>query len=431
MGGRYCPKRGGGELLNYLVDGAALTYEAGKIREKLGNSNQIQWDGSKGFGDAIASIQGGGAAISIADASDSHGGVVRTITAVDISNDTVAANKVLSGYTAHDSTGAAITGSYVPPTFTTQTKSATPSESAQTIAPDSGYDGLSSVSIDAISSDYVGTNVTRRSSTDLTASGATISVPAGYYAEAGSKAVASGSATTPATTIAANPTISVSASGLITATASATQSITPTVSAGYVSSGTVGTVTVSGSNTEQLSTQAAITVTPDGSSHTIGGAGKYMTGAVTVSPIPSEYIVPSGTKSITENGTGIDVSAYAAVDVAVTSKNIQYIMGRYEVSSTSYIATNLSITVSKAGSYKCYWSMDRNTTSGTTGTQLYKNGSAVGSAHTSWTYNNNNRSGMNCEETLTLAKNDVVVVRARSRSTSYICGVSNFIIVEQ
>ena len=61
-----------------------------------------------------------------------------------------------------------------------------------------------------------------------------------------------GSAATPATTITANPTISVSNSGLITASVSASQSVTPTVSAGYVSSGTAGTVSVSGSNTSQL-----------------------------------------------------------------------------------------------------------------------------------------------------------------------------------
>lgn len=38
---------------------------------------------------------------------------------------------------------------------------------------------------------------------------------------------------------------------------------------------------------------------------------------VTVEPIPSNYIVPTGIKSITENGTGIDVAQYASVDVMV------------------------------------------------------------------------------------------------------------------
>ena len=38
---------------------------------------------------------------------------------------------------------------------------------------------------------------------------------------------------------------------------------------------------------------------------------------ITVNAIPSEYIIPTGTKTITSNGTGIDVSSYATVDVNV------------------------------------------------------------------------------------------------------------------
>lgn len=93
--------------------------------------------------------------------------------------------------------------------------------------------------------------------------------------------MANGSATTPATTITANPSISVSSAGLITASNSKTQSVTPTVSAGYVSSGTAGTITVSGSNTSQLTTKAATTWTPTTSNQTIA-ASTYLTGAQTI-----------------------------------------------------------------------------------------------------------------------------------------------------
>ena len=124
-------------------------------------------------------------------------------------------------------------------------------------------------------------SIASKTSSDLTASGATVTAPAGYYASSASKSVASGSATTPATTITANPTISVDSNGLISATVSTTKSITPTVSAGYVSSGTAGTATVSGSATSQLTAQAAQTIHPSTTDQTIA-SGKYLTGTQTV-----------------------------------------------------------------------------------------------------------------------------------------------------
>lgn len=57
-----------------------------------------------------------------------------------------------------------------------------------------------------------------------------------------------GSAATPDTSIAANPALSASG-GDIVASVSASESITPTVVPGYVSTGTPGTVTASGSTT--------------------------------------------------------------------------------------------------------------------------------------------------------------------------------------
>ena len=194
----------------------------------------------------------------------------------------------------------------------------------------------------------------------LTVSGAgTSTAPTGHaYSPV---TVPSGSASTPATSVTANPTISVSSGGLITATASATKSVTPSVSAGWVASGTAGTITVSGSNTSQLSTEAGKTVTPTTSEQTAVASGKYTTGAIKVAAMPSGtagtpniqldgisnhvatlypwvqnttgYItggtktgsaytisasqLTSGTKSITENGTGIDVTNYKYVDVDV------------------------------------------------------------------------------------------------------------------
>lgn len=184
-------------------------------------------------------------------------------------------------------------------------------------------------------------SIASKSSTDLTANGATVTAPAGYYSAAASKSVA--------TTTHPKPTASVnSTTGVVTAS--------HTQTAGYVSAGTT-------TGTLELSTQAAKTVTPTTSSQTAVAAGKYTTGAVTVAAMPngtagtptatkgtvsnnSVSITPSvtnatgyitggtingtavtvsaselvrGTKSITENGTGIDVTNFASVDVAVES----------------------------------------------------------------------------------------------------------------
>lgn len=146
---------------------------------------------------------------------------------------------------------------------------------------DSGNKMLSGNTAYADGVKYTGSIATKTSS-DLTASGATVTAPAGYYATAATKSVTSGSATTPATSISVTPTISVNSStGLISVAVSDSQSVTPTVSAGYVSTGTAGTITVSGSETEQLTTQAAQTITPSTSDTTIA-AGQFLTGAQTI-----------------------------------------------------------------------------------------------------------------------------------------------------
>lgn len=108
--------------------------------------------------------------------------------------------------------------------------------------------------------------ITERSSSDLTASGATVSVPAGNYKSAASKSVA--------TATQATPSISVASNGLITSSATQT--------AGYVSAGTK-------SATKQLATKATATITPTSSKQTAVAAGVFTTGAIYVGAIPSDY----------------------------------------------------------------------------------------------------------------------------------------------
>ena len=122
---------------------------------------------------------------------------------------------------------------------------------------------------------YTGT-AAENDSSDLTVSGATVTVPAGYYASQASKSVASGSATAPATISGTSASVS---TGTNTLTLSKTVSVTPSVTAGYVTSGTAGNSAVS--LTASVTTKAAATITPGTSNQTIA-SGTYLTGAQTV-----------------------------------------------------------------------------------------------------------------------------------------------------
>ena len=110
-----------------------------------------------------------------------------------------------------------------------QEKTVSPSTSSQSVTADSGYDGLSKVTVNAIP-----------------------------------------------TATQATPSISVSSNGLITASA--------TQDAGYVTSGTK-------SATKQLTTKGATTITPSENSQTAVASGVYTTGAITVDAIPDGYMV--------------------------------------------------------------------------------------------------------------------------------------------
>lgn len=100
--------------------------------------------------------------------------------------------------------------------------------------------------------------LTKRTSSDLTASGATVSVPAGYYPSAASKSVATAS----------HPKPTLSRSGG-TVTASHAQS------AGYTSGGTT-------QETLSIPTQAGKTVTPTTYAQTAVSSGYLTTGSVNV-----------------------------------------------------------------------------------------------------------------------------------------------------
>lgn len=199
--------------------------------------------------------------------------ILNGTTQIDLTQDTVAASNLIAPNTAHGADGNPVVGEASgasEPNLQAKTN-INPTESSQTITADSNYDGLSSVQINAISNTYVGSGITRRSSTDLTVSGGTVNSPAGYYAEAASKSVASGTAGTPS---ASKGTVS-------NHSVSVTPSVTNTT--GYITGGTI--------------TGTAVTVSA------------------------SELV--SGNKEITANGTNIDVADYSTVSVAVPGANLQ------------------------------------------------------------------------------------------------------------
>lgn len=113
-------------------------------------------------------------------------------------------------------------------------------------------------------------------SDDITVSGATVTVPAGFYSAQASKSVASGSATAPASITGTSASVS---TGTNTLTLSKSVSVTPDVTAGYVASGTAGNSAVS--LTASVTTKAAATITPGTSDQEIA-SGTYLTGAQTV-----------------------------------------------------------------------------------------------------------------------------------------------------
>ena len=51
-------------------------------------------------------------AVAVEDILDEHGGIIKNIRGADLSNDTVAPNTLLEGYTAHNARGDAIVGTY-------------------------------------------------------------------------------------------------------------------------------------------------------------------------------------------------------------------------------------------------------------------------------------------------------------------------------
>lgn len=180
-------------------------------------------------------------------------------------------------YIGQDLIGKVVVASGGSSEINNQDKTVTPTESQQAVQADEGYTGLGTVTVNAIDDTYIGSAVTRRDSSDMTVSGATVTAPAGYYSASSSKSVASGTATAPTSISGTGATVS---TGTNTLTLSKTVSNTPRITtAGYVSSGTAGNSSVS--LTASVTTKSSATYNTSTSDQTIT-SGQYLTGTQTI-----------------------------------------------------------------------------------------------------------------------------------------------------
>lgn len=223
--------------------------------------------------------------------------------------------------------------------------SVTPTESAQTIG---GANTMmeGAVTVNAIPSNYVGSGVTQRSSSDLSASGATVTAPAGYYSTNATKTISNGSAT-PAASITATSATLTTSTNTITLTKSVSN--TPQVTAGYIASGTAGTSSVSLS--ASMTMQGAQTIYPSSSDQTIS-SGRYLTGTQTIKGVTTTNLTADNIKSgvVVQVGDSADADRVLSVTGTYTGGggSSDVVMGTLTVASNVNTSTSTQITTTSA-----------------------------------------------------------------------------------
>ena len=201
--------------------------------------------------------------------------------------------------------------------------SVSPTEESQTLAT-AKKELTNDLTVEAIPADYVGSAVPRKGSANMTASGRTVTAPAGYYEEAASKSVAQGSVSI------SNPTFSTTyanasindSTGAIMVSTRAEGTVSPSVTAGYVSSVSSKKIIANASGSGAVVSRApAATITPSESQQTAVAKHKWTTGDIVVAAIPSDYV-------------GSAIPRKAAADVSVSGSTVTIPAGYYSEPAT-------------------------------------------------------------------------------------------------
>ena len=193
-------------------------------------------------------------------------------------------------------------------------------------------------------------NIQTKTSSDLTANGKTVTVPAGYYASSYTKNVQDGTASVPNTIITQGPTISVSANGYVVANYNKTQTITPVINAGYVSTGTSGNVTINGTATYEL------------------GQSEISTTSVIPGVQQSVYVTPgyrAATATVTVKAASEGTSASITYSGGGLTANNKSFTPTVEIGSgTDTNMSNITIGAANTASYAYYFRVYATATSG-------------------------------------------------------------------